>query len=532
MQYANVIIDHRAGHRPLTYSIPPHLLAHVTLGSVVRVPFGRTSVSAVISGFVRHVDPLLESKLKPITEVIQPGHFVADYILEAAHELHQQYGLRLGETLFSLLPPFLKTRQTTNQTPLSLFSPGYRAIEYQIPMERRITLLRSLLGRMQKKNVSLLIIVASKSSAESLAQLLQTHAIPVISLPSPASPAKLRRFFEATEQLTTSSIVIGTRSALIASLHRVGAIVIDEPWLPGHKSDTYPKSWSIMTGQALAKQRKIPLILLTTTQWSESHLICRPSYNIAPVTGKRNYIERTNISEILLYFYEQTKTHPNRAIVFRADKTQQRWCPRCQIHETREVCPQCYSATYQFPSITEQTLLEMWTAITPRDKIALIQLDAVQQFHHYDALLLLNIDNLLHLVDYRISQYLKTVIGLAQGQSETLYIATRRQAEWISILNQPSVDPTYAREHHLPPYGLPVELTAAKKTTITLALTAVADPIMSPITPFRDGFRCIVHCRPPLIPRPWLEIPNLNINPLPLYIEKLPVSGTSAEKTV
>ena len=70
MQYANVIVDHKAGYEPLTYSIPPALLAHLAIGSVVLVPIGPQKVHGVISGFIRRLDDDLSHKLKSIISVV------------------------------------------------------------------------------------------------------------------------------------------------------------------------------------------------------------------------------------------------------------------------------------------------------------------------------------------------------------------------------------------------------------------------------------------------------------------------------
>lgn len=532
MQYANVLLDHRAGHRPLTYSIPADLLAHIAIGSVVRVPFGKATVAAVVYGFVRHVDPVIQPKLKSILEVIQTGAFVPPYALEAAHQLHQHYGFRFGETLFSLLPPFLKTRQKSESNKRTLSPPGFHAIEYQIPMSKRPELLLSLYERLKKKQLSLLVVVASKPSAEALAEQLRDKGAPLIQYPSPATPAKVRRFFESTDQRMGPAIIIGTRGAMIASLLTVGAIVIDEPWLPGHKSDTYPKTWSSMVGYALAKQRDIPLITFTSTQWQETHLLYRPTRKVLPFTGHRSFVERTNLAEIMLYFHEQTNGHKKRAIVFRPDTVQQMWCTHCQALRNEPICTVCHNPTHQFPVVSDRTLRTTWSGIAPNEEVSFIPLDALQQFTHFDSILMVNIDTLLTIVDYRMQHYLQTIIGLAQGQTDALFVATRNQAAWITVLQPDENELANAQTHDLPPYGLPVELTADKKTTITRALTGLNIQRLSPITSYRDGFRCVIHCRPPKIPHAWVETPTININPLPLYIEKPLISGTPGEKIV
>src|SRR6266540_3972965 len=238
MQYANIIVNHKAGYAPLTYSIPPSILAHLKPGSIVRVPLGKSDVHGVVVSFTRRVETRLAHKIKLIKTLVYGGAFVAPYLLAAVSDLHHKYALSYSDLLFSLLPPLPQKKYIVPEATPKLGS-GFKSYDYTIDVLQRVDLYKKIAKSLAHSNQSLLIVCPNQAAVESLFQSF--NDVRCIRYPDTPTPKQTRDYYFLAQTNQEPAIFIGTRGALLTPLHTFGAIALEEPWLSGHKEEQSPR---------------------------------------------------------------------------------------------------------------------------------------------------------------------------------------------------------------------------------------------------------------------------------------------------
>lgn len=527
MQYANVIVDHRAGYDALTYSIPPELLAHLSVGSVVFVPFGRTKLHAIVTGFRKNIDSGLSSKLKPIGQVIYPGPYIPAYIIDAAQDLHRRYGFSLGELLFPLVPPLFKRKQAESLPHQITRGSGYAIRQYLIPALHRPNLYSRMAKRYAASKQSVLIICPSYNMCHALALALQREGQSVVIFPETASEREKRDYYQAALANTQPTIFLGTRGALITPLHTIGTIAIEEPWLPGHKEDNSPRFWSAMTAQALCRARNIPLTLVNSLPWPETLLLDRVrTHTATSQPGDITLVPRRPINEVIAQFLA---TNQSGTIVVRESHHETNWCPRCRetMVLTAAQCLKCNHTLIHLPRLTKDRVQEALTTHDESDHFDVITADELIGYKKTEAMLLGGFDAFLAIPDFRAPAYLTTLLLAARSQAATVSLVTHMADAWVPIMQRTpdsfgQSELEQRKFHNLPPYGLPVKLIAKQRDILTKLLEADMPSTLyvGKIRQGKDHVTLSLLLKPgSRIPTDWHRKAGLKVDVLPHYVE-------------
>ena len=460
MQYANVIINHKAGFEPLTYSIPPSILPYLERGSVVMIPFGNQIVHGVVTDFVRHVSHTLAPKLKPMTAVIYPYNAIDGAKIDAARWLSEGWGLSQGQTLFDNLPEFGKKRQSIGTQTVKGAS-KYKVIQYQIGLKNRANWYYRIFMRLLRSQNSGLIVTSSHSYSEKLFDSLTRLGCRCRLYPQNPTPKTRRDFWLGTRQTTDSTLYIGTRGALVSDFTTLGIVIIDEPWLPGHKDDNSPKMWSIFTANALAKAKNIPLLLVSSLLWPENRLLpISRTHRQSVDLGDISLTPKRSLTEQITHWKAETDGL-SRIIIVHESTFEKLWCGQCQKTVTHGVvCPNCGSTPVILPRISVESTRSYLqdTSVPVIPMAAYLGVTA-------DAILVLNFDANLSITDWRTSMYLGTIIRHYQESAKQTFLATAYPDIWTKLIAQLGhrfdEDELQSRYRHgLPPASLLIRLTA------------------------------------------------------------------------
>ncbi len=521
MQYADIIINHKAGLEPVTYAIPPAILGHLTKGSVVLVPYGRRDVHGVVYRFLRRLDPQIRPKLKSITRVIYPENFVALYQIVAAESLHARWGHGMGEILFRLIPP-LPRRPRPAVLPKVTRPVGYRLEETIVSVSRRLGFYRALFRRLAARGQSLLIITHSIATAATAAKELMNLGLPVCLGPSSGNSVSRRQYFAQARERADAVIMIGPRSIVATPLDLVGAVAIDEPWFPGHKEDTSPRHWSVILAQALCQARKIPLFLATTVVWPDTAVLGAGRTRLIGVAAanRLTLVPSRSVAEVVGLFAASLRE--NRAIAVYEQRRVLHWCPNCRKQISgAETCLTCHRPGQVLTGTTRAAV----QAIVPAN-IPVYTLAEIEQFRRFNAVLILGFDSLLAISDYRLPCYVRSVIATLRDQSRVCWLVTAQTDAWAHYLN---VSPTEfdktelaeRRRYRLPPYGLPVRFTCSSRSPLeALKETIKTVAVRVGSVQLSHGRHCLsaILPREAVIPASWHRR-GVTVDVLPHYVD-------------
>ncbi len=525
MQYASIIVDHKAGFEPLTYAIPPTLLPYLTTGSVVIIPVGRVVCHGVVVKFMKQVEARLVGKLKPIQSLVYES-LVSPQVIAATHQLHSRYGNGLNDLLFYLLPPFPKRRQPL-PAPATL-SPhhNFAVKEYVADTLQRPLIYQRLANTLSPQGLSLLIICASARAATGLAQAL-AHLNPKL---VPTGNEKTEReHYIASLNIATPSLFIGTRSALKTSLRHIGAVAMDEPWLPAQKEDNAPKLWTSLIAQELCRTHGIPLYLLSSLPWPETrHLERAKRYLAAPdATGEVHIVPKRPLAELLTQFFADCEEdRANCAITIRESNREVLWCSQCKKTTGQLTCSTCRQPVVILPKMNKEAI-QQELAQTNEPPVEIFSSDELLQFRSFRSLLVLNFDVFLSIVDFRATLYLCTLLATLRSQSQSTYLVTSHPDTWVSLLQKDrhfftTTELLERKQHLLPPYSLAVQFKATKKDDLE-ALKPSLDPLALKIGPIRTQhgeYQLSVLLRlNSTLPPAWFRSSKVKVDILPNYID-------------
>jgi primosomal protein N' (replication factor Y) len=263
----------------------------ITKGDLVRVPFGKGTVNAVVVE-VSETAPVLPEgiKLKSVKERLNSEFSVPLEILALCRFASEYYQYPLGEAYFAALPPkpetILGTREKKNYVP-----PTPREIILSEAQQKSLT--KILEGRQKQSDAVFLLegITGSGKTEvyiETAKQILSEGKTVLILVPEIALTAQLKDRFELglgreialfhsalSDGLRQTQwrkakegkiqVVIGARSAIFAPLPNLGLIVIDEEHDQTYKQEERFRYQARDLALYRAKQLKIPVILGSAT---------------------------------------------------------------------------------------------------------------------------------------------------------------------------------------------------------------------------------------------------------------------------
>ena len=208
------------------YIVPEKLSQTALVGVRVQLPFGGRETEGIITSRLAHADRAGE--LKVITKVLSPHAVATEATLDLFEKAAQAYCCNPWELIRSAIPPRVAsvdrtmpvseaaaTTQQTATTPIfHTFSP-YVSTHLQI-----VDLVRGA-----KKNGSVLIIAPDENDVVQLVDALSNSFENVLALTSSLSREDRYRNFLELQRLT-STIVVGTRSAVFAPVSNLATLII------------------------------------------------------------------------------------------------------------------------------------------------------------------------------------------------------------------------------------------------------------------------------------------------------------------
>ncbi len=119
MKFANIIVDisHEKLDRPFGYIIPENLIDNISVGTAVKIPFGKGN--RLISGYVIELtdNPGFDiAKMKEIHSVIDDATSVESELIKLAWWIKENYGSTMNQALKTVLPVKKTVRNVEKKT--------------------------------------------------------------------------------------------------------------------------------------------------------------------------------------------------------------------------------------------------------------------------------------------------------------------------------------------------------------------------------------------------------------------------------
>jgi primosomal protein N' (replication factor Y) len=208
------------------YIVPENLSDTAIVGVRVQVPFGGRETEGII--FARVVHPTRAGELKQISKVLSPHSVATEFTLNLFEKAAQQYCCNPWDFIRSAIPPrvskvdksiasftWTKPARKYSKPPIFFSFAPYLAAHAQI-----VEIVDSV-----KNAGSVLIIAPDENDVERLVSSLTKvfdHVLPLTS--SLDRENRYRNFLQL--QRVSSSIVVGTRSAVFAPVNNLATLII------------------------------------------------------------------------------------------------------------------------------------------------------------------------------------------------------------------------------------------------------------------------------------------------------------------
>jgi primosomal protein N' (replication factor Y) len=299
----------------------------VALGSVARIPFGKTNKLGVI------VDTTTKPKFttKEIGEALE--EVVPRHLIDLAIWISEYYATRLSVVLQSILPKGLEkkrrhtesnfTKIERSQTLHKLTTDQKNAIE-KIEKSNSIThLLHGITGsgktrvyqelakRILGEQKSVLVLVPEISLTPQLATEFEQLHDKVLVLHSGLTESQRHKNWQILNGTKEPWVVVGPRSSLFAPLENLGLIIVDECHEPSYTQDSQPKYSALRVARKLAElQEGTKLVLGSATPAIADYFIAQatktPVISLSTTTNSRD----TSIDIVDMREKDIFGTHP------------------------------------------------------------------------------------------------------------------------------------------------------------------------------------------------------------------------------
>jgi primosomal protein N' (replication factor Y) len=260
----------------LTYSFSGEL----TIGQIVRVPFGRQTKLGVIWQKTK----IPEFKVKDISGVEEEQ--LLPELMDLASWISEYYAARLSIVLQTMLPAGIGKKRRQDFQPGQLLSrkddhkpnaDQANAIKRILSSSQTTHLLHGVTGsgktliyrelakKMLSSSKSSLVLVPEISLTPQLASHFSALTNNIVIMHSQLTEAERHQIYRKIANSKEPWIIIGPRSALFAPLKNIGLIVIDECHEPSYVQDSQPKYSALRVGRKLADIHAAKLILASAT---------------------------------------------------------------------------------------------------------------------------------------------------------------------------------------------------------------------------------------------------------------------------
>ncbi len=273
------------------YEYPEEKLGPVQVGDLLRVPFGRSRLNAIVVEVLSEAPALPAGiEMKSVTEKLNEDFKMPLEILNVCRFASEYYQYPLGEAFFAALPPKPETALKTPHKKVKTFDLT-RTIKLS---EKQTHVLNTFVEKRRLKRDEVFLLEGITGSGktevyiEAARKILDEGKSVLILVPEIALTAQLKDRFEAGLHQEIAlfhsaisdglrqvqwlkarrgeiRVVIGARSAIFAPLQDLGLIVIDEEHDPTYKQEERFRYQARDLALYRARQLKIPVILGSAT---------------------------------------------------------------------------------------------------------------------------------------------------------------------------------------------------------------------------------------------------------------------------
>lgn len=301
-RYAEIIIDISSGalDRKFTYEIPVDLAEEITVGTAVKVPFGRGNSlrQGFVIGLTNQVDYDV-SKIKAIAGIESRKNDVAQKSIELALWMKQHYGSTMIAALKTVLPVKKKVKSRTEKrsenirndqvditqkTPAVTLSPRQAyIIEDILDHDPGVSLIHGITGSgktevymgliagmISRGKQSIMLVPEIALTYQNVARFEARFGSRVAVLHSKLSAGERSDMWEAASRGEVQ-VVIGPRSALFVPFPDLGMIIMDEEHEASYKSEPTPKYHAREVAERIAAMNNAYLVLGSATPSLESY---------------------------------------------------------------------------------------------------------------------------------------------------------------------------------------------------------------------------------------------------------------------
>ncbi len=367
---------YRSGGGALTYSSAEKLRP----GQIVLIPLGRKTVTGIVYKQVKSVD----FPTKPVTKLLCPIPLPA-HLLKAAFWLAKYYLSPLPLTANLLIPAGITSRNAfrglleasdgvsslESHTKIPLNPAQKTALDQLKAAPGSTRLLRGITGS-GKTNIYLTLTADTLEQQKSVILL-----VPEIALTSQLVQIFERTFGERvvlihsqqtmTERRSTwlqilashqPLVVIGPRSALLAPLHDLGLIIIDEAHESAYYQENPPRYSALRLASFIASTCQIPCILGTATPTLVDYHLAKtkstlvelnqkakstiaPQVTLIDLKNRDNFTKNRYFSTPLLTAIEKNIQAKHQTLIFhnRRGSAPLTLCENCGW---QALCPECF----------------------------------------------------------------------------------------------------------------------------------------------------------------------------------------------
>jgi len=251
------LVTARAVARPFTYAVPEE--APLGVGSIVRVPFGRSRARGIVTALVETAPPGIEPRrIEAVVGEVPPT------LVELALWLADYYGSTPARAL-ALVAPETPKRRKEQAPPAERQALAGEAAPAELSAEQRAAVARVVDGppgnlllhgatgsgktevylqacaAMLERGLGTIILVPEIALApQTVGRVRARFGNRVAILHSGLSDAERR---DERERIASGEarIVVGARSAVFAPIRGLGLIVVDEEHDPSYKQDSDPR---------------------------------------------------------------------------------------------------------------------------------------------------------------------------------------------------------------------------------------------------------------------------------------------------
>lgn len=261
------------------------------IGCRVEIKFGARKTKGCVVGEFENLPtdfPIEESKIRPITKVIDEKPLLTPELIELAFWVSKYYICAIGEAVSAMLP---SAKRETDAGGFS-FVDEISSEKAAVLSEEQEKAVKEILSPESKTNLHYLYGPTGTGKTEVFLQCAQKildqkkgviYLVPEIGLTQQVIEAVVKRFGQTAAVLHSgltpsqklseyhrilnreARVVIGARSAVFAPVPDLGLIIIDEEHDGSYKSGSTPRYHARQVAMYRCKKQKIPLVMGSAT---------------------------------------------------------------------------------------------------------------------------------------------------------------------------------------------------------------------------------------------------------------------------